>query len=915
MKSVHCLLFALSLSGVPAAVAAPETLRLPLSGKGPADAIEWDFQITDGRRAGEKAKIPVPSQWEQHGFGNYDYGTVRADSKHKEDGIYQRCFTVPENWRGLRVRIVFDGSMTDTTVTINGQPAGPTHQGGFYRFHFDITDKLKFGAENQLEVLVSKDSSNMSVEKAERDADYWVFGGIYRPVWLEARPPQAIDWTAIDARADGGFRALVHLDGNGAADRLVARVMTKGGEMIGAPLESPVKAGDPVELAGRVPGVRPWSAEAPALYQVEFTLLHNQQVMHRTVERVGFRTLEVLPGQGVFVNGGRITVKGINRHSFRPKSGRALDPQDGIDDVRLIKSMNMNAVRCSHYPPDKAFLEACDEFGLYVVDELCTWQQPTLDTPSARRLVGELIRRDVNHPSILWWANGNEGGWNREVDGDFALWDIQRRPVLHPWALFSGFQTRHYPRWVRLQEDLAGNSLVMPTEFLHGLYDGGHGAGLDDYWHAITSRPIGVGGFLWVLADEGVARTDRNGEIDNWEANAPDGIVGPYHEKEASFLTVKDIFCPVQIWMRRLPPDFDGRIACSNKHDFRNLNTCTFRWQLEKFGKPPAPQQQAGAPDVVARAEGWLKLDLPADWRAWDCLRLTASDREGRELWTWSWPVNDVQTAAAAFLTPKPQTQKGGLRVTGEKTLEVSAGGADFGFDLSNGQLTSIGGSAGLPGLCNGPRLVGPAAVGAPEAVFKVTRQSLESGGLRIEATSRGPFEAFAWTVHPDGLLDLEYRYRIDKPTSFHGLTFDLPESELLGFAWIGQGPERVWANRLRGTRFGSFENTFRKNRPGIDYDYPHRAGFYAGVRQAAIRTKAGTLVVICHQDDTFIRLGTNDEGKHIKLTWPEGDFSVLHAIPAIGTKFQAPEIIGPQSMPQTPPGIVTGKVSLRLSP
>lgn len=887
----------------------PETLRLPLSGSGPADAVEWDFQISAGRRAGEKAKIPVPSQWEQHGFGDYDYGSVPIKEKHTEDGLYQRSFTVPESWRGMRVRIVFDGVMTDTTVTVNGQAAGPTHQGGFYRFHYDLTDKIKFGEPNQLAVLVSKDSANPTVEDAERLADFWVFGGIFRPVWLEARPAQSIEWTALDAKADGTLRAKVHLAGDGPADRVVARVLTLAGEMLGQPLEAKLHGGEPVELAGRVPGVRPWSAEEPQLYQVEVSLLAGTRVLHRTHERTGFRTLEVRPGQGVFLNGSRLTVKGVNRHCFRPETGRALNPQDSVDDVRLIKSMNMNAVRCSHYSPDQAFLDACDDLGLVVIDELCTWQRVMLDTDTARRLVGQLIRRDGNHPSILWWANGNEGGWNTAVDGDYALWDLQQRPVLHPWEDFSGFQTKHYPRWDRLQRDLAGKSLVMPTEFLHGLFDGGHGAGLEDYWQAITSRPNGVGGFLWVLADEGIMRTDRRGQIDVWGTNAPDGIVGPHHEKEASFLTIKDIFNPVQIALRKLPPDFTGRIAVANTYHLRKLDTVTFGWWLEHFGQPaPAPQRVA-APAVAPGGTGELTLDLPAAWREADVLYLRATDREGLELWTWRWPVKEASaTAAAAVARLQPSAPPPPLQVTEKGLLSVTAAGTLFGFD--QGRLTGIGTPAGMLELTNGPRLVGAAT--ADE--FVVKRRRLESGALRLEATSTGPFEAYAWTIHPSGLLDLEYRYRIDQPAQFHGITFDLPEDEIVAFSWVGQGPERVWANRLRGTGFGSFARPFTKLQAGVDFAYPHTAGFYAGVREADLRTKQGTLRVILHQDGTFLRVGTNDEGKPVRTSWPAGNFSILHAIPAIGNKFDAPEVLGPQSVPHPAPGVVTGKVTFGFS-
>lgn len=907
--------FAVALALAGADASAVETLRLPLSGRGPSDAVEWDFQVTGGRRAGEKARIPVPSHWEQHGFGDYDYGMVPAEDKHKEDGIYQRNFTVPGDWRGMRVRIVFEGSMTDTSVSVNGRPAGPVHQGGFYRFHHDITELVRFGAENRLEVLVSKDSANLTIEGAERGADYWVFGGIYRPVWLEARPPQSIEWTAINAGADGSLGAFVHLAGEGGADRVVARVLTKDGrQAVGSPIEAKLSGVGPIELKGHVPAVRPWSAEEPNLYQVEVSLMEGRKALHRITERTGFRTMETRPGQGVFLNGRRITVKGVNRHCFRPESGRALDPAHSLEDVRLIKAMNMNSVRCSHYPPDKEFLDACDELGLYVESELCTWQKPVLDTPSARRLIGQMIRRDVNHPSILWWANGNEGGWNTEVDGDFGVWDIQKRPVLHPWAEFSGYQTRHYPIWSQLQADLADRFLVMPTEFLHGLFDGGHGAGLEDYWNAITSRPNGVGGFLWVMADEGVMRTDRGGAIDNWGINAPDGIVGPHHEKEASFLTAKDVFCPVQIAMTKLPADFDGRLQVSNRYDFRDLSGVRFSWKLAASGGGDAVTGVLQGPPVPARESGSLLLPLPGNWRNYRSLELRADDSGGNELWTWCWPVSEARRSSRE----DEGKRIAAVRVTeGADAISVAAGGVSFAFNATNGRLEKVEMAGGAIPLGNGPRLVeGRVAQDPPAGVDEkpaVSHRMLESGACRIEAKSAGAFTSFAWTVNPDGSLDLDYVYQIDGPSVHHGVTFDLPEDGISSFSWTGQGPERVWANRMRGSRFGSFGNEFRKLAPGVDYRYPHAAGFFAGVREAEIAWKAGRIRLTTGRDDTFVRIGTNDEGEKITTFWPDGNFSVMHAIPAIGNKFHKPAEIGPQSMPHPAAGRVVGGITLRF--
>ena len=179
-----------------------------LSGHGSDDAVLWNFYCNDGRKAGVWATIPVPSCWELQGFGTYNYGldyrAAGADQQPgfaRESGKYYYDFTVPADWSGKTVRIVFEGVMTDADVQINGQSAGPIHQGAFYEFKYDITPLLKFGQSNRLTVTVNKESANASVNRAERRGDYWNFGGIFRPVFLEALPKPYIDWTAIDAKA------------------------------------------------------------------------------------------------------------------------------------------------------------------------------------------------------------------------------------------------------------------------------------------------------------------------------------------------------------------------------------------------------------------------------------------------------------------------------------------------------------------------------------------------------------------------------------------------------------------------------------------------------------------------------------------------------------------------------------------
>ncbi|GAI38936.1 unnamed protein product, partial [marine sediment metagenome] len=159
-------------------------------------------------------------------------------------------------------------------------------------------------------------------------------------------------------------------------------------------------------------------------------------------------------------------------------------------------------------------------------------QQAETGRVVGRKLLREMIPRDVNHPSVVMWDNGNEGGWNITYDHDFKELDIQQREVLHPWGAFEKTNTAHYVEYDYLSLDhFAPRSIFFPTELLHGLYDGGHGAGLEDFWLRIWHHPLSAGGFLWVFADEAVKRTDT-GELDSDGNHAPDGILGPYHEKE-----------------------------------------------------------------------------------------------------------------------------------------------------------------------------------------------------------------------------------------------------------------------------------------------------------------------------------------------------------------------------------------------
>ncbi len=912
MKILVVLLFFLT---VPVAIfSQTETEIQYLSGRGSDDTVDWQFKTTGGRRAGVWTTIPVPSNWELQGFGAYNYGLDKKKSDEK--GFYRTHFSLPARWEKKRIFIVFEGVMTDAEVRVNGQLAGPVHRGGFYRFKYEITPLVHFDKKNFLQVLVSKVSADSTVELAERRGDYWVFGGIYRPVYLEAVPRTFIDWTAIDAKADGSFRAKVTLNGSGAT-RVTAQIYKPDGTTLGPAFSTNVKAWESaVLLTTRVTGQKNWSAETPNLYWVEFRLQRGKKLLHSTRQRFGFRTFEIRRGKGLFLNGQRIVLKGCDRHSFWPTTGRALNRNRCRQDILTMKQMNMNAVRMSHYPPDSYFLDLCDELGLYVLDELAGWHRPPYATAVGKKLVAEMVKRDVNHPAILFWDNGNESGWNTALDGEFAKYDLQRRTVLHPWELFNGIDTHHYPNYAWLQKELADTSLIMPTEILHGLYDGGLGAGLDDYWHLLYPHPHFAGMFLWVFADEGVVRTDENCFIDTDGNHAPDGILGPFHEKEASFYTIREIWSPVYIETNRpLPSNFSGVIPVENRYDFTNLNQCRFEWETVRFfgpgeGKAGHAVLASGSfqgPDLPPHEKGNLQIPLPQNGQEADGLILRAFDPGNRLLNVWTWklsPASKIVERVVKKGKRAPLLKKEG------QFLVVKASAFTFRFDSETGRLASVQTGTHTIPFSNGPEFV---ATNAGDSLGKVrVHVQRLSHAVRLSVTGRPHFKKLEWTIDGSGWLQMAYAIVDTGKTDYLGVSFHFPEKRVHQMTWLGKGPYRVWKNRLKGQTVDVWQNGYKNFPPARAWTYPEFAGYYANVNWAVLSTDDGPITLAIDSDSLFLRVFSQPDGdhpRHTHMVWPPGDISILHAIPAIGTKFKDADQFGPQSQKFEANGLYRGRV------
>lgn len=881
---------------------AQETESLYLSGRGSDQTVLWDFFGTAGRNSGEWTKIPVPSNWEFEGFGQFTYGHDKE--RLNETGIYRHQFRIPATWKGKTVNIVFEGAMTDAEVKINGRSAGEMHQGGFYCFEYDITKLLKFGQNNLLEVTVHKSSSNESIENAERKSDFWVYGGIYRPVWLEALPKDHINRVAIDAKADGNFKMDVFLKGNTANAQVTAQVKTLDGRLFGDPITSTANKEGVIRLSGTFKSPKLWSSEFPERYKVEVVLTKNGKNIHTVTEKFGFRTVELRPGDGFYVNGVKIKFKGVNRHTHWPTTGRASNYSISLMDVQLIKEMNMNAVRMSHYPPDRHFLDVCDSLGLYVIDELTGWQS-AYDTQAGKKLVRELIIRDVNHPSIVLWANGNEGGFNFDLLPEYPIYDIQQRYVFHPWLEEASSTTYHYPSYgIGTQFLFNGNKLFFPTEFIHGLYDGGHGAGLDDFWNLMQVNPLSVGGFLWDLVDQGVVRNDRNNEIDTDGNHASDGIVGPFREKEGSFYTIKEIWSPIYLeGTSFLPPSFDGVLKVENRYHFTNLNQCTFRAQWVRFdfltGARKVLDANVSVPNILPGFNGLIKVDLPENLTDYDALYLTAIDVYGKEIYTWTRRI----TPAAAYAERLVEKE---YSVVNREEL-----GDDIIFNSNNAKLI-INKKSGLIhtfetngkklSLANGPRFTSGNLVLA--SLSTITENEVEKLQLVFKEENNkrsNNRNVITLSLLASGWVEIDYSFDVGGNHDHMGITFDYPEDKVKGIKWLGNGPYRVWKNRLKGVTFNIWEKAYNNTVTGESWDYPEFKGFHSNLYAADLSTNEGVLRIVAASDDLFLHLFTPDNpvkrnNDNTLGKFPGGQISVLNGISPVGTKFKQAREMGPQS-------------------
>lgn len=461
----------------------------------------------------EWVDFPVPGLFEINGYGDRIYKntgyawatTFRSNppfvgETNNYTGSYRRSFELPDDWNGQQVFFHVGSATSNLAVWVNGRYVGYSEDSKVAA-EFDITKFLKKGT-NLIAMQVMRWCDGSYLE----DQDFWRFTGIAREVYLYARPKQHIEDVFVHQDYVDG-RAVLQVDVKAPKGTTVEQRLVDWD-------------GRQVELSQ----VKPWSAETPNLYSLFLTLRKGNTVLEVVRQRVGFRHIEIKDGQ-LLVNGQAILIKGADRHELDPDSGYVVSMERMVQDIRIMKQLNINAVRTCHYPDDPRWYDLCDEYGIYVTAEAnleshgmgygehTLAKRPDFELMHLERNEGN-VRVLKNHPSIIVWSLGNEAGYgpNFEKCYDWVKQYDKTRPVQYEQAGDWGKTDIYCPMYAdyRRCEQHAKSDNPRPLiqcEYAHAM--GNSMGGFKEYWDLIRQYPKYQGGYIWDFVDQGLRDKSR----------------------------------------------------------------------------------------------------------------------------------------------------------------------------------------------------------------------------------------------------------------------------------------------------------------------------------------------------------------------------------------------------------------------
>jgi beta-galactosidase len=836
------------------------------------------------------ATIPVPSHWQLHGYGAPAYTNVRypfpIDPPRVPDenptGEYRRTVGLgADDLASGRWVLRFEGVDSCLVLGVNGVEIGRS-TGSRLPVELDITDALRPGP-NLVAVRVHQWSSGSYLE----DQDQWWLSGIFREVRLMHRPERGILDVEVHADYDhltgrGTFRADVVLEDGSEPSDVRVRIDELGID---------IAAGETAVIA-----VEPWSAEVPRLYAA--AVVGPQESVHLDV---GFRTVAIIDGV-ITVNGSRVLFRGANRHEFHPELGRAVTREVMEQDVLLMKRHHLNAVRTSHYPPHPHFLELCDRYGLYVVDEcdlethgfeLEGWAGNPSDDPRWEEQYLDRMRRtverDKNRPSVVLWSLGNEAGVGRNLAA-MSAWVHDRdpgRPVHYEpdhATAFTDVYSRMYASHAEVdaigrqeedplpdpaQDAVRRAKPFVLCEYAHAMGNGP--GGLAEYEALFEAHPRCQGGWVWEWIDHGLTATDEHGrryaayggdfgEVLHDGSFVIDGLLLPERAPSPGLLELAAVNAPL-----RITASPDG-IHVRSRYQVRSTDGVAFRWWVERDGDEVA----GGALDVPALAPGdETVVPVPSDARA-------AAAGDGRY-------VLHVEAVLAA---DEPWALAGHGLGHGELALSsapsspwVATAEAERdgeGWVLGPARFDAVGRLVGLGGVAiasaafdawraptENDRAVGWAEpvsalfywelAGLHRLVHRTDSVAVEDGGRTFVVVERAAGAATAsgfrvehrWTsdgsrVRLDLTIEPQGSWHGTLPSAGFALALPCPGAPAAQVEWLGSGPGEAYADSYAAVRTGLWRSTVADLQ--TPYVVPQENGRRADVQRARITWEGGGL-------------------------------------------------------------------------
>ena len=567
--------------------------------------------------------IPVPGLWDLEGYcdpmylnigypwrGHFKNDPPRVPSEHNYVGQYRRTFTLDKSWTGKQICLNIGSATSNVRVWVNGKMVGYS-QDSKLEARFDITKYVKEG-ENLLALEIFRWCDGTWLE----DQDFWRFAGIARGVELYTREKERLEDVHVAGAMNGALDLYAEVTGGIA--QVDFSVVDAEGKTIRSVSARPQKG--VIRWSGKVdePRLKLWSAEEPNLHTLQVLALDKKgQVVESTAIPFGFRTVEIKNAQ-LLVNGKAILVKGADRHELDPYKGYNVSEADMIRDIRIMKELNMNAVRTCHYPDDPRWLALCDEYGLYVVDEgdieshglgyndgETLAQNPLFHDAHLIR-DQRMVKRDINHPSVIVWSMGNEAG-NGQNFYDCYNWikaydptrPVQYERALIGWAGQSDFNTDiccpMYMEPKDCERYLAHpDKPLIQCEYAHAM--GNSMGNFKEYWDLVRKYPSYQGGFIWDFVDQALRWPSENegtdhififgGDLNDYDPSDGsfncNGVIAADRSLHPHAYEVRYQYRNILTAAGNRP----GEVRITNEHSFIGLENFYLQWELEACGQP-----------------------------------------------------------------------------------------------------------------------------------------------------------------------------------------------------------------------------------------------------------------------------------------------------------------------------------------